>query len=106
MKDKKITDAKRLKRGDTVRWSSQAMGSTTEKVGKVLFHLPKKQHVADAAEDHGIDVPMDRRKFDPISIAADRVVVAVEVNGKRTTRTDFYAPPYSRLELRGFIVTK
>lgn len=106
MKGKKIVNAKGLKHGDIVRWSSQAMGSTTEKEGKVLFHLPKGEHVADAAKGHGVEVPMNRRKFDARSTADVRVVVAVEVKGKRTTRTDYYAPPYSRLEKRGFIITQ
>lgn len=105
MKDKKTVSAKNLKPGDTVRWSSQAMGSTTEKEGKVLFHLPKEKHVDDIALGHGASIPRDRRKFDPRSTAVDRVVVAVEVRGKRTTRTDYYAPPYSRLESRGRIIT-
>lgn len=106
MKGKKILNAKGLEHGDIVRWSSQAMGSTTEKEGKVLFHLPKNEHVNAVAHGHGIEIPVNRRKFDGQSSAADRVVVAVETLGKRTTRTDYYAPPYSRLEQHGTLVTK
>ena len=104
MKGKKIKDAKQLRHGDTVRWSSQAMGSVTEKEGKVLFHLPKAEHVSDVAREHDIVIERERRKFDAKSTAADRVVIAVEVKGKRSTRTDYYAPPCSRLEQRGVVM--
>lgn len=90
--------------GDVVSWTSQASGSSTEKVGRVVCQVPKRTSVEEAAKQHLHEWDSKAgQKCDNISLAADRVLVLVQRRGKRgvTGGWDYYAPPVSRLVRRG-----
>jgi hypothetical protein len=86
-----------MKIGDTVTWTSQAMGCEKTKTGKVIAEIPAKaeakKHVPPTAKKSHI-------KFDNDKSVYDRVLVAVSA-GKDGKITHYYCPLRSVLEAQG-----
>ncbi len=86
-----------MKIGDTVTWTSQAMGCEKTKTGKVIAEIPANtgamKHVPQTAKKSHI-------KFDNDKSVYDRILVAVPA-GKDRNITHYYCPLKSVLEAQG-----
>ena len=86
-----------MKIGDTVTWTSQAMGCEKTKTGKIIAEIPAganaKSKVPEMAKKSHI-------KFDNDKSVYDRVLVAVPA-GKDGNITHYYCPLKSVLEAQG-----
>lgn len=86
-----------MKIGDTVTWTSQAMGREKTKTGKVIAEIPAKtgarKHIPTTAKKSHI-------KFDTDESVHDRVLVAVP-EGRDWNITHYYCPLKSVLEAQG-----
>lgn len=86
-----------MKIGDTVAWTSQAMGCEKEKKGTVIAEIPAKsgarKHVPPTAKKSHI-------KFDNDKSVCDRILVAVPA-GKDGQIIHYYCPLKSVLEAQG-----
>lgn len=86
-----------MKIGDTVKWTSQAMGCEKTKTGKVISEI----HAGESAMNK---VPKDAKtshiKLGSDKSIHDRVLVAVP-EGKDGNITHYYCPLKSVLEAQG-----
>lgn len=83
--------------GDTVTWTSQAMGCEKTKKGTVIAEIPAKisvrKHIPPTAKKSHI-------KFDNDKSVCDRILVAVPT-GEGGNITHYYCPLKSVLEAQG-----
>lgn len=86
-----------MKIGDTVTWTSQAMGCEKTKTGKVIYEIP-------AGESAMNKVPKDAKtshiKLGTDKSVYDRILVAVPA-GKDGNIKHYYCPLKSVLESQG-----
>lgn len=87
-----------MKVGDTVTWTSQAMGCEKTKTGVIIAEIPAgnnaKRYIPKTAKKSHI-------KFDTGKSIYDRVLVAVPA-GKDGKITHYYCPNKRVLEKNGF----